>query len=235
MWSTIKAIPVLPKIVLGSLLLLALSALSHRSHNQPAGSNRWASDDRDQRQPRFQRAAQPSAASEAELAQQYLAKYQARQAQVQAQAQACTVQMQQMTNQYAIAAMNGQMPMGQAPCQQYMPQLIAEEAFLEGQIYRLQSGDYHSSLTQITGVQVGGTSAGSYYHPENDGGLSAVERYDRQAIRGTSIYADEDGEQHELQTQPYYYRNRSTGDIIHSNQPNPPNDGRDYERFTAQE
>ena len=63
----------------------------------------------------------------------------------------------------------------------------------------------------------------------------AVEGYARRAFRGTSIYSEEDGTQHELPTQPYYFRDRSDGRIVSSNIPDTPNDGRDYDPLTAQE
>ena len=63
----------------------------------------------------------------------------------------------------------------------------------------------------------------------------AVKTFDRRAAHGMSIYREENGTQHELPTQPYYFRDRSSGRIVSSNIPDPPNDGRDYDPLTAQE
>jgi hypothetical protein len=57
----------------------------------------------------------------------------------------------------------------------------------------------------------------------------------RRVFQGTSIYDEEDGTQHELPTQLYYFRDRSDGRIVSSNIPDPPNDGRDYDPLAAEE
>lgn len=240
MYKALKDMPALPKIFLGCLLLLVIYALGHRRQPHPTafedspdepvstqGDNRPA-----------HRPAASHSTSEAEQAREYLAHFKQQQAQVQARAQECMAEMQQASNQMAAAAMNGQMMSGQPACEAQMPALTAQEAYLETVIYQLQTGDVHSTMQQITGVQVGQTSAPSYYRPSgpgNDGGIGAVENYDRQAIRGTSIYHEEDGTEHELQTEPYYFRNRETGQFVPSNQPDPPNDGQDYEPLSPQQ
>jgi hypothetical protein len=146
--------------------------------------------------------------------------------------------MEEATNQMQRAVMSGEMPVNSQPaCAQSSPQWTAQAAFLEAQISRLKTGDTRS-LREITGFQTnpsGGPSA--YYRPStggNDGGESAVESWDRGAIRGTSMYSGENGEQVELPTASYYYRNRETGQYLPSENPNPPNDGYDYERMTPQ-
>ena len=246
--QTLKAMPIVPKVLLGSLVLMVIYGLGH--HRYPSHQSRF-----DQSDPGRYESAQSAAygsqgregsiesreTAEAEQAKQYLAQFQAQQSQLLARANACMAQMRQASNEMAMAAMNGQMMNAQPPCEQYMPQWTAQEAYLETEIYRLQSGDRHSPLQQITGVQVGQpgeSGASSYYHssgPGNDGGIGAVERYDRQAIRGTSLYNEPDGTEHELPTEPYYYRNQNSGQIVASTQPNPPNDGSPYDPLTPQE
>ncbi len=242
MFKAFKALPLLPKVLIGFVLLMGVYGLSHRRHAQPFGDS-GSMDDQgpgergEYPSPNMRGVAQRPSGDEAEQASEYLERFKNEQAQVQAQTQACMAQMQQATNQMASAAMNGQMMNNRPACEQAMPQLVAQEAYLETEIYRLQSGDKHSTLQQITGVQTG-PSGNGYYRPSgpgNDGGIGAVDKYDRQAIRGTSLYSDENGEQHELQTAPYYYRDRSSGQMVPSNQPQPPNDGRDYETLTPQE
>jgi hypothetical protein len=242
MLAAFKAIPVFAKIFLGSLLLLTVYGLSHRHHARSVDSTYSDYTPASERPVSYreQADAAPSGPSEAEQTQQALAYYQAQQAQVQAQVAQCVQQSNQAQGQMAMSAMYGQMP-AQVPCAAYMPQWTAQEAMLETQIYRLQSGDTRSSMRDIVGIpapQYGGASEPSYYRPstpENDGGIGAVERADRQGIRGTSIYAEEDGTEHELPTQPYYFRDRSSGRMVPSNVPTPPNDGRDYDPVTAQE
>jgi hypothetical protein len=236
MFKAIKAMPILPKFLLASLLLLGLHGLTHRRHAQPSdyesGHVIASSDNLNPH------GARPRATDEAELAQQYLARFKSQQTQLQARAKDCMAQMQQATNQMAIAAMNGQMMSARPACEQYMPQWTAQEAYLETVIYQLQTGDVHSTMHQITGVQVRQSNAPSYDRPSgdaNDGGIGAVENYDRQAVRGTSLYDEEDGTEHELPTEPYYFRNRVSGQIVSSNLPDAPNDGHDYEALTPQQ
>jgi hypothetical protein len=247
MFATLKALPILPKIILGSLLVLGIYGLTHRHHpaphdfNGPVEPEEATGDDAHATHPSHTHPAhaQLTADNEAEMAQQYLSRFKQQQVQVQGRAQACMAQMQQATNQMAQAAMNGQMYSARPACEQEMAQLTAQEAYLETVIYQLQTGDVHATMQQITGVQIGSNSnAPSYYRPSgpgNDGGLSAVENYDRQGVRGTSLYNEEDGAQHELPTAPYYFRDRETGQFVSSQQSTPPNDGHDYDPLTARQ
>lgn len=246
MWSTLKAIPLLPKVILGSLLLLLVLGLSHRNRYQstsydyeptPRATERPTSY-RSQSVPRETR---EQGNSEAEQTSQALAQFQSQEAQLRAQAQDCMARSNQAAAETRIAMMNGQMINNQPACTQYMPQWTAQEAYLETEIYRLQSGDRSSSMRDIVGIPAPRQDASngpSYYRPSspsNDGGIGAVERWDREVNRGTSLYNEPDGTQHELPTQSNYYRNPNSGEIIYSNQPNPPNDGRYWDRLTPQE
>jgi hypothetical protein len=131
-----------------------------------------------------------------------------------------------------MAAANGMMVNNRPPCEQYMPQWTAQEAYLETEIYRLQTGDTRTSLRDITGIQAGSraSSPSAYGSPRRDG-TDAVDNWDRQAIRGNSLYTDENGRQQELPTRNYHFRDRASGQIIGSDQPYAPNDGRDYEQL----
>jgi hypothetical protein len=242
MWKTIQAMPVLLKVfmvllVLGSVVTLA--RLNHRrarvyrpvdfrdagerggdgSSDAPAGREQG-------------RAPGPSRHDVSDEAGQQLATFKAQQAQLMAKVYQCERQMTQATNEMGAAAMRGQMVNNRPPCEQYMPQWTAQEAYLETEIYRIQTGDRTTSLRTITGIQgdSGSTSRPSR-GPDSDDGTRAVEDWDRGAIRGTSIYTDGDGGRHELPTRPYYFRDRASGQIIGSDQSSAPNDGRDYEQL----
>lgn len=245
MRAALKSIPLLSRILLGSLFISGLYGLSHRHPTQRVDISRQAPSQNWERQaaaseyPGLDGASSRLGSGDGEQAQQDLVLFKAQQAQLQQSVQACMADMNQAAHRMALAAMNGQLA-GQAPCAQSMPQWTAEEAYLETEIYRLQTGDTRSTVRQITGVQMGfaGEGASPSHRPsslENDGGIDAVERYDRQAVRGTSLYREEDGTPHELPTQSYYFRDRSSGQIISSNLPEPPSNGRDYDPVNSQE
>lgn len=225
MWSKFKALPVVPKVLIIVLVLGILYKAGASSHHRNEGFS-YASDN----DGGFREASSESR-SGGSANQQALAQFQSEQAQLQAQAAQCEQQMTAATNQQAAAAMNGQFYNPRPACEAQMPAYIARESYLETEIYRLQTGDTHSSMTDITGVQVGSRGDTPSSRTRSNDGTGAVEDWDRGAIRGNSMYQDEDGEQHELATQDYYYRERSSGRIIGSSQSEPPNDGRDYERF----
>ncbi|HTR23502.1 MAG TPA: hypothetical protein VMI10_05920 [Terriglobales bacterium] len=230
MWSKIKALPVVPKIVLGCLVLIVMAQVFLHVPPRPRPTpgpnpydNSYDNDSDKRSRP------EPSADNRGQL----LAQFQDEQRQLQTVVADCMQQMTAATQQMAMNSMNGVMPGAGASCQQNMPQWTAREAFLETEIYRLQTGDTRSSVRQITGIAgpnySSPTGSSSYYSPRD--GTGAVETWDRQAIRGNSMYTDENGEEHELPTQNYYFRDRSSGQYIGSDLPDPPNDGRDYERL----
>ncbi len=225
MWTALKAMPVVPKIFIALLLAGGLYSAAHSHRGGYAGSSSIS--DAGYRT--------GSGASDQSAA---LAQFQSQQAQLMTQVNQCEAQMTEATNRMRDAAIQGRFYNARPQCEQSMPQWIAQESYLETEIYRIQSGDHSSSLCQVTGVQgqacnpSAGSSSGG--RAASDDGTGAVENWDRQAMRGNSIYTDEDGEQHELPTQPYYFRDRSSGQYIGSTSPNPPNDGRDYEALTGQ-
>jgi cell division protein FtsB len=247
MWTAFKKMPILVRIFIVVVTLVVLVRIgtlgrgNHHSQYHPYSSandentsytggssdegranNEGQADDRDQT---GNRESNDSGAA------QQLAQYESQQQQLMSRVYACEQQMQQASNAMARAAMNGQMA-PPAQCQQYMPQWTAQEAFLETQIYRLKSGDYSSSLSTVTGIPIGQQQPSASRPARSSDGTEAVENWDRQAIRGNSLYDDESGQTHELQTQSYYFRDRSSGRVIASDSPNPPNDGHDYEQLT---
>lgn len=247
MLAKLKAIPVVPKILIGAVLLLGVYKVSHIRHHsatnynfEPAGPVSEDTGTTDERAGNGQAPARGT--SEAAMAQQELAQFQQQYAELSAKAQSCMVQMNQAAVTNANAIMNGQAP-GEPACTQYMPQWEAQAAYLETEIYRLQTGDTHTSMRQIVGMPAGqsgssgGSGTASYYRPSgpgNDGGIGAVENATRQGIRGNSLYYEPDGTEHELPTAPYYYRNQNSGQIFSSEQSTPPNDGSPYEQLTPQ-
>lgn len=109
------------------------------------------------------------------------------------------------------------------PCWNDRAQQIAQLAFIETQIYHLQNpGDHTSHVCDVT-------AACNTPSPRT----APNANYDRGAIRGTSIYTDSFGEEYELPTNTYVYRDRASGRIFGGDQP-PPNNGRDYENLQAQ-
>jgi hypothetical protein len=216
--------PIVPKILIAFLLVGGLYSAAHsqrrgfsESSSTTEASYRSGSGSSDQ-----------SAA---------LAQFQGQQAQLMAKVNQCEAQMNEATNRMRQAVLQGGFYNARPQCEQYMPQWIAQESYLETEIYRIQTGDHSSSVCQVTGIQGEACNTGtgaSRGGAGSDDGTGAVENWDRQAMRGNSIYTDEDGEQHELPTQPYYFRDRSSGQYIGSTSPNPPNDGRDYEALTGQ-
>jgi hypothetical protein len=228
MWSALKAMPILPKIILGVLVLGVAVKATTSHHSSTSGSYSTASYNEGSERNSY--ASRPSSDQSSEL----LAQFQSQHAQIAAQAQQCMVQINQAMQQQAAAAMNGQMYSNMPPCNQNMQMWTAQLAYLETEIYRIQTGDHRSSVGEITGTG----SYGSQSSPSpssGDDGTAALERYSREGIRGNSMYRDEDGETHELPSQPYYFRDRSSGQYIGSTSPNPPNDGRDYEVLTYSE
>ncbi|HXN46746.1 MAG TPA: hypothetical protein VN893_08900 [Bryobacteraceae bacterium] len=168
-----------------------------------------------------------------------LARYQAQYNQVSAQANQCVQELQAYQAQMAAGAMNGAMPGPGPACQQNLPQITVQLALLQTYITRLQTGnpritvcEANAGLQGCQGLEASSHSSSSYSAP--DDGTETVERSTRQGIRGTTLYTDANGEQHELPTRDYYYRDRNTGQFVGSDSPNPPDNGRDYEPLQAE-
>ena len=145
MWQKLKALPPVAKVVIGLFVIAVLYGAAHRSPNPPHNYGEYPSTP----QPGEKYASQ---GSDDDQKAQLLARYQAQHAQLVTVAQQCQVQMQEAMNQQAAAAMNGQMYTGRPACEQQMPQLVSQMALLETEIYRLQTGDTHSSVREITHI-----------------------------------------------------------------------------------
>jgi len=165
-------------------------------------------------------------------------------------AQQCAVEMNRNAAQWAQDAANGEMPTSQAPCEAKMPTWIAQMKGIESQLQRLQAsggsggggggGGSYGNGSQ-GGYGYGGGSQPNYYHPTDpnapsynnpDTSTDAVDKWDRNYIRGNSNYTDENGEVHELETQPYYSQDQQTGQYVGSTDNTVPNDTHTYTPLT---
>ena len=168
-----------------------------------------------------------------------LAYFEAQQAELAPKIKKCIEEQNQALQETAAAAINGEMVNKQPPCAQYMLQWGQQESVAETQIYRLKTGDYHSSFQQINGLPnaPSGGSRPSYYRPStpSDDGTHAVDNWDRGAIRGTSMYKNENGNEKELPTANYYYHDLETCQYVPSDSSTAPNDGHDYQPMTPEE
>jgi hypothetical protein len=108
-----------------------------------------------------------------------------------------------------------------------MPQWQTQLAVLEKEIFQLQTG-VNRPVREFSGLPSPG-SPSTASPTGDDRALEAVDRADRVGIRGQTRYADETGQVHELETAPYYFRDRASGRIYSSELPDPPADGHDYE------
>ena len=148
-----------------------------------------------------------------------LAQYQGQENQIQAQMTQCYAQMQQL-----IATG------GAPPCEQSMGLWNVELAVAQTNVYRIQTGNYQATIEQVTGMQVT-PSASSGLVKSSDASDNGVGDWTRAELHGTSLYADENGEQHELATANYYYRNKTTGDMVASETETPPDYQHDWQEM----
>jgi hypothetical protein len=144
---------------------------------------------------------------------------------LQRQAAQCEVQTSRHNAVSARVAQQGIMPPPPPPCTADIPRLIAGLAQDEAMIFNLTHPGAHASPCNFV---VNGCGAVRYGSNGNDNSRTD---FDRDVIRGNSIYLDEDGGEHELPRHPYVYRNRNTGQIFGGEQP-PPNNGTDWEMLT---
>jgi hypothetical protein len=237
MWTTLKAMPLFAKVLLGLVAVGVVYNAANSVHG--SGSHRYASSAYSDRSGSTAYAADRESDRESSRGGQsdgssQIAQFQAQHDQLSAQAQQCMVQINQAMQQQAAAAMNGQMYSNMPPCNQNMQMWTAQMAYLETEIYRAQSGDHTSTVGEITGTGSYGSQSSPSSHGggSSDDGTGAVERSTREGIRGNSMYTDESGETHELPSQPYYFRDRETGQYVGSTTGNAPNDGHDYEVLT---
>jgi len=195
---------------------------------------------------------------------QLLERLRERDAQLMGQYQRCQAQINQYKQQQLQPSqMEGGM-LNPPACQQNQQQVLAQALESEVQFYRVNTGDFHSSVREIiarvtgqsgNGASSAGSSEGSagyyvppgggaasYYSPtggqspsyytpstgSNDGGLAAVEQWDRNVIRENEMYTDQYGEQHELPSASNYYQNNSTGEYVATPTQAPPDNQNNY-------
>ena len=237
MFKFIQQIPLVPKIVIAVLVLGGigkLTTLGEHSGSPYASSNiRAASDSEPGRDSASAPADEQSETGADSARQQQLQQWLAKQAQLISLMNQCKAEMTTFTQQMQQAAMSGSGIMPAPPaCEQNMPYWISQEALAETEIHRLQTGDTHSDVYDVSGIpRPSHSSPSSPSSGSSDDGTGAVDNWDRGAIRGTTIYVGEDGTRRELPTRDFYYRDRASGAIISSTQAEPPNDGHDYEQL----
>jgi hypothetical protein len=115
------------------------------------------------------------------------------------------------------SVINGGGVMPPPACEADMQVWTAQAAMLEKEIHELATGDHSTQVID--------------YVPRMHDTSGSVDRYTRQAIRGTTLYRDESGETRELPIAPYYYRDRASGQIYPSDMSQAPADGHDYEQL----
>ena len=154
--------------------------------------------------------------------------YQRHHAMIDRQVAQCMAESNQQMLQAQQNAMRGMMPPPMPYCMNQMPALIAAAAVDEANIFNLEHPGAHAQPCNfvINGcgpVSYGFGRGGAGGNPQDPAG------YDMHAIRGHTIYVDSAGNEYELPTQSYYFRNPNTGRIFASDSPYPPNDGGTYE------
>lgn len=184
MWSRLKALPMFPKIVIACLVVLAIYGATNQRPPQPNHSS----------QPHgtpTNYGGNPDAVprgqtSENNLKAQLLAKFEAQYAELVPKIKKCMEEQNQATAQMAAGAMNGEMMMNDPPCTQYLQQWVVDASFAETQIYRLKTGDTHSTYMEINGAanHPGGSSASHRPSPSGDDALHSVDDWDVQANTG---------------------------------------------------
>lgn len=234
MWSKIKAMPGWSKFLIVFVALSVIYGLardSRRSHSSYSAA---------------EYASGPSSSSESSSAtpayqasnsnRTLLAQYQAEYADLSVKTRKCTIEIQQFQSQMAYAAANG-MPLPDPPiCQQNGEAWSVRMAFLETEIYKLQGGRSNATVSDVSGIPIRSSSPSHSNSSSSAGsGEDRVQKWSREGILGHSIYHDETGEDHELPTRPYYYRDRATGELIGSDSSESPDNLRDYERLTPRE
>jgi hypothetical protein len=226
-------LPMWAKIFIGVLVLAAIGKIVDMHERRPVYHSNYSNDaDGAISRQDVSNSESTRQASSSGGEGQRLAQLQSQQAQVVSQMTACKTQLEQASQQAAAAAMQGQFYNGQPQCQSYMPLWIAQEAVLETNIYRIQTGNYNATVLEVSGVQVGpeySRSLVSSSRGSSDDGTGAVEDWDRGAIRGTQMYRDESGQEQELANHNFYYRNRSTGELVPTQLQNPPDNQHDWE------
>ena len=207
--ANLKNMPLLPKILIACLALGLIYRVSNRHDSGgyepgPAPS------------PEVSPALSPEADTSG-----LLARYQQQYDQLSAQSSQCVEQLQAYQREMAENAMSGSgaMPGGGPACMQNMPQMTVQLALLQTYITRLKTGDTRITVCQanpgLQGCESWEAASRSSSSASSDP-TSVVERSTRQGIRGNTIYYDAEGQEHELPTRDYYYRDRNSGQFVGS-------------------
>ena len=214
MLKKLKALPGRTKIILGCFLALFIYGAMQQPSPSPSGHYVPGPNGGGGYTPRLD-----------DQNQQLLAQFEAQRDELAPKVKACVEEQNRALQETAAAAINGGMVNNQPACSQYLLQWGQQLDVAQTEIYRLKTGDTHSSFNQLNGVSPSSRgSAPSYYRPsapENDG-TAAVDRWDRGAIRGTTMYKDENGDEKELPTANYYYHDLETGQYVPSESSTPP-------------
>ena len=222
MWTKFNALPNFAKIGIACFLVLVIY-LSSRHQPQPPYHDGSA--------PPSINSASREAPSNTDARDELLARDKAELDELMPKITGCMAEIKRADDQMISDSMNQAAldPNSNRPeCEQNLNEWMAEGLSLEAALKRAQTGDYHSSLEQIEGIRSGGRSTGgggTNYRPSTgDAALDAVDRADRQGIRGHTMYTDSHGEQHELPTASHYYEDTTTGEFIPSESSTPPTD-----------
>jgi hypothetical protein len=219
MQKTATKIPLFLKIFVGLVLLVGIGAIISRNqhHSSYSPSYSTSTGTGSGGEVRTATTRHSSGDNKGRL----LAKYQAQYNQLNGQMTQCYQQMQ------ATIATGGA-----PPCEQYMGMWTAELAVAQTNVYRIQTGNYQATVEQVTGVQVTPSASGGLVRQSDvSGSDNGVGDWDRAELHGTSLYTDANGEEHELATANYYYRNKTTGDMVASETENPPDYQHDWEEM----
>ena len=227
--ARLKALPRAAKIVLGILMVGLIYGAAHQEP-KPYGGGRDIVDSNN-----------PTVVHSGNDGSSALATLQAQHDRLSRQATDCVRQMNENQANWAAAAMNGQMPVSQPECAAQMATWAAQMKSIEIEEQRLEGGGgYYAGGG---GGSYGGGAQPNLNHPmdssyiddmqrNSDRALESADRYDRNAIRETSMYTDANGNQVELPTQNYYSQNDQTGAYVGSQNNTVPNDTSTYTPMT---
>ena len=251
MWEKLKALPIAIKVIIGlfvamigfsvvmSMIGLVFLAIHYSHDPQPPQNQEEQVVYPNGYNP--QREVNPTTTGNGDGRGGQLANYESQMAKLQASMMACKEQEERVMQQRQQALMNSAgASMGNAmepACFQNWNQQIIQGALLQTYISRLQTGNMNLTVCQANpglrgceGVQIASGAGGSSSGGDSDEGG----RYSRQAIRGNTIYTDEEGGTHELPTAPYYFKDKQTGEFVSSQFPTPPNNTHTYESMTPE-
>jgi len=218
MEKTATKVPLFLKIFVGLVLLVGIGAIisQNRHHNSYSPSYSSSTATAGGTEVRTATTRSSSGTNKARL----LAHYQGQYNQLNSQMTQCYQQMQ-------ATIATGSAP----PCEQSMPEWTAELAVAQTNMYRIQTGDYSATVVGVTGVQVSPSASGGLVKASEVNSDNGVGDWDRAELHGTSMYTDGNGEEHELATANYYFRNKTTGEMVPSDTATPPDYQHDWEEM----